>query len=316
MSKTKLSVNLVILLSILTLGAVAAQAQATRTWVSGVGDDANPCSRTAPCKTFAGAISKTATNGEIDCLDPGGFGAVTITKAITIDGIGITGGILSSLTNGVIVNAPLDATVHLRNLSINGAANGINGIRYLAGRHLILENLTIQRVTTHLVDANLTNNGSLTMENVTGFNAGQSAVNTQTSLGAIFVVINNCRFYNNANGVKADKNTKLTLRNTIISGNMSASSPSGNCVQIAPVGAGSVSALLENNSISNCAEGVLVTTSGGSTVSVFISNNLIYNNTAGVDIGAAVSVRSFLNNKMAGNTTDVAGTLGTSIGQQ
>src|SRR6059036_1925940 len=66
--------------------ATAAQAQATRTWVSGVGDDVNPCSRTAPCKTFAGAISKTAVNGEINCLDPGGFGAVTISKGLTIDG--------------------------------------------------------------------------------------------------------------------------------------------------------------------------------------------------------------------------------------
>src|SRR3982751_3731335 len=62
----------------------SASAQATRTWVSGVGDDANPCSRTAPCKTFAGAISKTANGGEINCLDPGGFGGVTITKSITI----------------------------------------------------------------------------------------------------------------------------------------------------------------------------------------------------------------------------------------
>ena len=62
-----------------------AQAQASRIWVSGVGDDANPCSRTAPCTTFAGAISKTAANGIINCLDPGGFGEVTITKSITID---------------------------------------------------------------------------------------------------------------------------------------------------------------------------------------------------------------------------------------
>jgi len=68
--------------------ATSAQAQATRTWVSGVGDDANPCSRTAPCKTFAGAISKTAAGGEISVLDPGGFGAVTITKSITINGDG------------------------------------------------------------------------------------------------------------------------------------------------------------------------------------------------------------------------------------
>ena len=86
MSKTKLGVNLLVVLGMLMLGAVAAQAQATRTWVSGVGDDVNPCSRTAPCKTFAGAISKTADGGEIDALDPGGYGAVTITKGITIDG--------------------------------------------------------------------------------------------------------------------------------------------------------------------------------------------------------------------------------------
>src|SRR5213083_3662422 len=80
-------------------------AQATRTWVSGVGDDANPCSRTAPCKTFAGAISKTAASGEINCLDPGGFGAVTITKAITIACEGVTAGVLAAGTNGIIVNA-------------------------------------------------------------------------------------------------------------------------------------------------------------------------------------------------------------------
>src|SRR3981189_3235913 len=80
-----------------------AQAQATRTWVSGVGDDVNPCSRTAPCKTFAGAISKTATGGEINCIDPGGFGAVTITKSISIICTGVQAGVLVSGTNGIIV---------------------------------------------------------------------------------------------------------------------------------------------------------------------------------------------------------------------
>src|SRR5437762_10508047 len=109
-----------------------AQAQATRTWVSGVGDDANPCSRTAPCKTFAGAISKTAAGGEIDALDPGGFGAVTITKAITIDGGGgQVAGILSGASNGIIVNAGVNDVVTLRNIRIDGAGAGLNGIQYL-----------------------------------------------------------------------------------------------------------------------------------------------------------------------------------------
>jgi hypothetical protein len=81
-----------------------ASAQATRTWVSGVGNDADPCSRTAPCKTFAGAISKTAAAGEINCLDPDGFGAVTITKAIRISCQAGTAGVLVSGTNGIAVN--------------------------------------------------------------------------------------------------------------------------------------------------------------------------------------------------------------------
>ena len=317
MSKTKLGVNLLVVLGMLMLGAVAAQAQATRTWVSGVGDDVNPCSRTAPCKTFAGAISKTADGGEIDALDPGGYGAVTITKGITIDGAGTLASILHSGTNGVIVNAPLDRTIVLRNLSISGAGTtlGTNGIRYLAGRQLIVQNVSLQQVSGNLIDVQLTNNGNLELDNVTGFNSG-IGVNMLTTTGALFANINNSRFYNNSTGIKADRNTKLTVRNTVVAGNMSASSPSGNGIQIAPNGAGSTSALLENNSISGCNEGILVTTSGGSTVSVFISNNQLFNNVAAVDIGAAVTVRSFVNNKMAGNTSDVVGALGAAIGQQ
>src|SRR6266853_2751608 len=97
------------------LATAPASAQATRTWVSGVGDDVNPCSRTAPCKTFAGAISKTAGGGEIDALDDGGFGALTITKSITVEGGGHTAGVLVSGTAGIIINAAITDVVALRN---------------------------------------------------------------------------------------------------------------------------------------------------------------------------------------------------------
>lgn len=120
----------------------AAQAQATRTWVSGVGDDANPCSRTAPCKTFAGAISKTAAGGEINCLDPGGFGSVTITKSITIDCRGTFGSILAAQTNGVTVNGN-NVVVVLRNLAINAPGNGNYGIRLINGARLEISGVTI-----------------------------------------------------------------------------------------------------------------------------------------------------------------------------
>lgn len=128
----------------LALSATGASAQATRTWVSGVGDDANPCSRTAPCKTFAGAISKTATNGVIDVLDPGGFGAVTITKGITIRAVGVEAGITASLTRGVIVNAP-NASVNLIGLNIDGVDTGLHGVDILAARNVTIANCRISR---------------------------------------------------------------------------------------------------------------------------------------------------------------------------
>ena len=150
-----MSRNLIVVLAITSSAlafAVPAQAQATRTWVSGVGDDANPCSRTAPCKTFAGAISKTAASGVISVLDPGGFGAVTITKSITIDGGGIGGSILSALTNGIIVNAGAGDEVFLRSLAIDGAGSGTNGIRVLNAGAVHIEDLTITDVTGRCID--------------------------------------------------------------------------------------------------------------------------------------------------------------------
>jgi hypothetical protein len=132
--------------SCLSLAFVAspAGAQATRTWVSGVGDDVNPCSRTAPCKTFAGAISKTAAGGEINCLDPGGFGAVTINKALTIDCHYTEGGALAG-GNGIVVNAGVADVVFLRGLDIFGVNPPANGVRFIAGGALHIEDSTIRR---------------------------------------------------------------------------------------------------------------------------------------------------------------------------
>jgi len=126
----------------LLVSAGAANAQATRTWVSGVGDDANPCSRTAPCKTFAGAISKTATGGEINCLDPGGFGAVTITKSISIICL-VEAGVLVSGTNAIVVNAA-SAKVLLVGLDIEGMGTGLNGVNILNAGTVTIRNCSIR----------------------------------------------------------------------------------------------------------------------------------------------------------------------------
>ncbi|MDX6448273.1 MAG: hypothetical protein QOH02_56 [Gaiellaceae bacterium] len=151
--------------------------QATRTWVSGVGDDANPCSRTAPCKTFAGAISKTATGGEINAIDPGGFGGVTITKSITIDGSNTEAGVLVSGTNAIVVNAPVGSKVVLRGLDINGLGTGLNGVRMIAGSSLRIEDSRIYEFTRDGVDMeSSTPNALLVVTNTAIFNNGGDGV--------------------------------------------------------------------------------------------------------------------------------------------
>jgi hypothetical protein len=140
--------TLLSLTAVLFTAAMQLSAQVSRTWVSGVGSDANPCSRTAPCQTFAGAISKTIAGGEIDALDPGGFGAVTITKSILIDGGAGLAGVLVSGTNGIVVAAGATDTVVLKNLDIDGIAGsanpaGINGIEFSSGLKLVIEDCHI-----------------------------------------------------------------------------------------------------------------------------------------------------------------------------
>ena len=190
MKKTSLLLPIFGLLALVFLPTTSAQAQATRTWVSGVGDDVNPCSRTAPCKTFAGAISKTAAGGEIDCLDPGGFGAVTITKSITIDCGTNAGGILNSGANGVIINAGANDKVVLRNLVIQGtigANTGLNGIRFLAGRELHLDRVVIQGVSGFCVDMNKTAVGLLYVRNSYFTECASGIVVTSTTTAVVDV---------------------------------------------------------------------------------------------------------------------------------
>jgi hypothetical protein len=193
--KRQLVVGLVALLAFVAFAATPAHAQATRTWVSGVGDDANPCSRTAPCKTFAGAISKTAPSGEINVLDPGGFGALTITKPISIrnDGVG-TGGVLVSGTNGFVIAVPnATDTVIIRGLDIEGLGTGINGILVNTGGNVFVEDCTINNFTTaginftptvtgsqlHVSRTHVRNNGTLPTTGE-GINIGPTVAATAT----------------------------------------------------------------------------------------------------------------------------------------
>lgn len=212
-------------------GAQLAQAQATRTWVSGVGDDANPCSRTAPCKTFAGAISKTAPSGEINVLDPGGFGAVTITKSITISSEGFEAGVLVSGTNGIVVSASPTDVVVLRGLDIEGLGTGLAGIKVLAAGVVNIENCIIDNFVQKGVDFEPT---SATPGSVSQIHVRNSIIrrNNGTLSGGILIkpgtnvsatgTIDHTQILNNFFGVRVEDNSKIAAKDSTAAGNASA----------------------------------------------------------------------------------------------
>jgi hypothetical protein len=198
-----------------------AAAQATRTWVSGVGDDANPCSRTAPCKTFAGAISKTAAAGEIDCLDPGGFGALTITKSMTIDCTATLGGVLVAGTNGITVSAGTTDVITLRGLDIDGLtapSQGLIGISVLTAGSVHIENVKIYDFSTACIAVNSSSRPSLTVVNSTLSECGGAGIST-VGMGGTQVLgdIRNVRIWNSPNGVNAGAGSFLAVRDSNLS---------------------------------------------------------------------------------------------------
>jgi hypothetical protein len=250
MSRTRFFFAPVALIVLFLSASSIANAQATRTWVSGVGDDANPCSRTAPCKTFAGAISKTAASGEISVLDPGGFGVVTITKAITINGDGTLAGILNAGTTGIIVNAGVNDVVYIRNVSINGAGTGLNGIRFLAGKALHVEycNIYGQGNNTagngHGIFANLTASGSNLFVKETNIKTcAVDGVAVQTTTGFAVGLLDHVRIEGLPTGVLVGNNAFVSIRDSELNGNVS------NGVNI--TGSGTPTAYIENCMINN-----------------------------------------------------------------
>ncbi len=226
MKKMSIRALLLSLFVLLTLSA-AAQAQATRTWVSGVGDDVNPCSRTAPCKTFAGAISKTAAGGEINVLDPAGFGGVTITKSITISAEGVEAGVLVSGTNAIIVNAGNTGVVVLRGLDIEGLNTGLSGIRVLSVGALHVENCTVNRFTQVGIDfvptsvtahtAQLFVSNTIVRNNL-GINSGGIRIKPGANVSAVGM-IEDSQLSNNLFGIRVEDNSRVTAKDTTAAGN-------------------------------------------------------------------------------------------------
>ena len=237
MNKTRLTLTVLAMMAFGLFAFSSAQAQ-SRTWVSGVGDDMFPCSRTAPCKTFSGAISKTAVNGEINCLDPGAYGAVTITKSIQIDCHEVFAGTTHPSGNGVAIafdsfaGTDTRKSVRLRNLNFSGVDTGLRGISITGGAAVTGTEVFIEDCRfdgnfgspgNGIRDAR-SGGGLLSVSNTIIRNMAGAGIGTSPAAGSgiLKIVINNVRVFNCANGGAFSTNNKVTIYDSIFSGNSGA----------------------------------------------------------------------------------------------
>ncbi len=299
------AMKVVFLLTVFLSVTVLVQAQATRTWVAssaGGGDDANPCSRTAPCLTFAGAISKTAGGGEIDVVEPGSYGTVTIDKAITIDGgtgAGWAGILASNGSTGITVNCANDQkNVILRNLTLNGArqaagAGGVVGINLIKAGQLHIENVTIENFETSAINIEGADTLKVWMQHVTLLRS-VTGVQATTTSGSVSIFMDDVSMQGSTDGVNALANTGVAIRNSYFAGNVGTTNGA--------VKASSGCAVFIENSmfVSN---GLAVNAASGGTVT--ISNNSFYGNTTALS-GAGTIATNTNSNKFFGNSSDGA----------
>jgi Right handed beta helix region len=287
-----------------------AHAQATRTWVSGVGNDADPCSRTAPCKTFAGAISKTAINGIINCIDSGAYGAVTIVKSITIDCHDVFASILNgndqSSFTGVVINVGADPkdpwrTVRLRNIDISGSGNGNIGISIVAAAAVILEDLEITgNVKQGISDTRIDGNTMLSIKNTVIANNGGAGIGAGAQMNTL--VLDNVQSNKNAYGLALAKTNTATISRSVFSNNVTAGVEVDSGGQL----------MMDSSMVSYNGAGIAA--SGGAVA--FTNTDVAFNATA---ITGATT--SFGNNRIFGNAAlglapSAAGGPSTDLGQQ
>ncbi len=301
----------------------AAHAQATRTWVSGVGDDANPCSRTAPCKTFAGAISKTAAGGIINCLDPGGFGAVTITKAMSIKCVSVSqSSDLATGTYGVVVNAGVNDVVTLEDLAIEGSTgSGLIGIRFLQGAALHLRHVTIQQFQAaapsygYAVLFAPTNAASqLTITNSEFRDNATGAVLIQPGASAttVHVAMKDVTMYNNGFGVKVDlkaNSSPAAVTGAVTDSVIGGGGTAGPGVNLVTQGTGSADISFDRMTIANSAEGVAA--KGSASMIARVTNSTLTGNSSAFSQNSGGLVYTYGTNQIDGNPagSSTAGTL-------
>jgi len=317
-----LRLTLAILASCLTtaLATAPAAAQQNRTWVSGSGDDDAACTRAAPCQTFAGALSKTAAGGEINCLDAGGFGAPTITKSITIDCSGIYSSIQAPVgLQGMIINGA-GIVVRIRGLSITGGPpplppnpRGIAGIRIVRAASVILDDLEIDgfheegdgygviiapsvgQIRVHIADSVISGNGSAT--------SGAAIRVEPTASASVLLTISGVQMVQNYRGLDVVA-TGTTAGNTVYMTRSEIVGSANNGINV-QTNANAVNLMVVHSGVINNLRGIVL---AGAGASARVGDTVIMGNGPATSVVGGATILSYRNSQIdlnGNNTTPI-----------
>jgi hypothetical protein len=274
------------------LHAVPAQAQLTRTYVSGSGNDGNPCTVTSPCQTIQAALALTVAGGEIYALNSANYGSVTINRAVSISGGHGTTGVLAASVNGVTINAGPNDIVNLRGLDIDGAGSGTNGVQFNSGASLNIYDSVIRGFTNGINyqpsgSSNLSVGGTLISNNSTGI----SFQNATASTG----VLNDVQVVNNGTGIVAFSTNSTTLAILTVQSSVVANNST---VGILSNGLSNVA--VSNSTIANNGVGLEAQNTGAL---LQVSGSTVTGNGTGWLANNTGQVISSVTNSIGGNTT-------------
>jgi hypothetical protein len=310
MLKITLSALAAALLALGSLIPSPAEAQA-RVFVAAQGSDGNPCTFAAPCRTFQHAHNVVAAGGEIDVLDPAGYGAVFITKAMSIQGHGFAGISVGSGGTGITISAGANDAVNLTGLLIDGAGVGLHGIWFYGGKSLTIENCFVRNITNTGIFFDPPGAGSLAVSNTVVADAFNGVLVKPEGAGTVTAALNRVAAYNQSDvGIFVDGTVATGGSTTAVATDSVASGNNYGFVVYsgtAPATLTMVRSVSANNTAGIYAKGSVATLRlTGSTVTD--------NPTVGWHIANGAKIKTFGDNNFDGNGTDV-GAL-TPIGKQ
>ncbi len=260
-----------------------------RTYVSGTGNDSNPCLASWPCQTFQAALALTVAGGEIYVLDSANYGAVTINKAVSITSEGAMAGVLATSGAGITIAAGAGDVINLRGLDIDGGGSGGVGIQFSSGQSLNIQKSAVRGFQNSGISFAPNGPGKLFITDTTVTNKANNGISVTSSGSAVSAAINRVTASRNGTGILAyGGNASVTIIDTVAGNNSYG------------IGASSSAVMVRNSTVSNNAIGI----AADQAAIVRVGQSTVTANGTGWQATNGGQVVSYSNNNVAGNTTD------------